>query len=49
MPDWVADPDAARMSFTSAVFPAVDAPEKGVIDLLKDAVAALPTARSATS
>ncbi len=37
MPDWVADPEDARVSFTSAVFPALNAPEKGVVDLLSDA------------
>jgi hypothetical protein len=35
IPDWVPDPDA--VSFTSAVFPAVGAPEKGALDILKDA------------
>ena len=39
MPDWVADPEAAPAGNTSAVLPAVDAPEKGVIDLLNDAFA----------
>jgi hypothetical protein len=39
MPDWVGDPDAARVSFTSAVFPVQDGPPRGVVDLLKDAFA----------
>ena len=37
LPDWVADPDAAGAVASSAVFPAVGAPEKGVVQLLKDA------------
>jgi hypothetical protein len=35
IPDWVPDPD--NVSFTSAVFPAVGAPEKGALAILKDA------------
>jgi hypothetical protein len=37
IPDWVADPDAAGAAATSAVFPAVDAPGKSVLQVLKDA------------
>jgi hypothetical protein len=38
LPDWVADPEEARLSFASAVFPAVGAPAKGILDLLRDAL-----------
>jgi hypothetical protein len=38
LPAWVADPDTAGASFISSVFPAQNAPAKGVVDLLKDAL-----------
>jgi hypothetical protein len=37
IPDWVVDPDSPEAATTSAVFPAVGAPDKGVVQLLKDA------------
>jgi hypothetical protein len=37
LPDWVADPDSAGAVASSAVFPAVGAPDKGVVQLLEDA------------